>query len=104
MAALTSMKMAPGGDKCCPTDNEYGYGLCLSLSAEQCEALGILGPIKPGTVVGLQAIATVMSATEEIEKLGESGTETRMQLQITDLGINQTGSASSAATTLYGDD
>lgn len=104
--ALTSMKTS-GSDACMPCDNSYGYGLMITLNGEQCEALGIMGPIKPGTKVTLQATATVMSATEELE--GDDSddqdgkTDVRLQMQITDLALNQSGAPSKAAATLYGE-
>ena len=97
--AMTSM--ATGDDA--PTNSPYGYGLSICLNGEQCEALGVLGPIKPGTKLGLTAIAMVVCASEELEGDDADGeTDVRLTLQITDLDINQGVDSGKTATMLYG--
>lgn len=102
---LVSMK-TEGEPDLSPSSPKYSYGLCISLDDDQCEALGIKGTIKPGTQVGIQALATVTRATEEIEEPTEgedAPTDIYLTLQITDLGLSA-GQGGSAATTLYGED
>ena len=83
--------------------SEYGYGLRLSLSDEQCEALGITSPIKPGTQITLQAIAVVVSSTEVLDSDEDGATDVCMSLQITDLGLGGAMTSAKASTLLYGD-
>lgn len=102
---LVSMK-SEGEQDMAPSSPKYSYGLCISLDDDQCEALGIKGTIKPGTQVGLQALAVVTRVTEEIEEPGEgesTPTDIYLTLQITDLGLSA-GQGGNAATTLYGED
>ena len=100
--AMTSM--ATGDDS--PgysMDSKYGYGLCIQLNGEQCEALGILGPIKPGTKVGVMAIAVVVSATERLEGDDADGaTDVCLSLQITDMDLNAGADKAATANILYG--
>lgn len=113
--ALVSMKMEESSSEMYASKpSPYGYGLCITLTDDQCEALGILGPIKPGTNVGLTAIAMVTRAEESVEEPGEMGeggemgesgasTDICLTLQITDLEIKAPG-VSTAAKTLYGEE
>ena len=100
--AMTSM--ATGDDDAgYSMDSKYGYGLCIRLNGEQCEALGITSPIKPGTSVGLMAIAIVTSATERLEGEDADGeTDVSLCLQITDLDLNAGATPGATATLLYG--
>jgi hypothetical protein len=98
--AMTSMATGDDGPT---TASKYGYGLCITLNGEQCEALGIKGPIKPGTTLGLQAIAMVTSATERLEGDDDDGeTDVMLSLQITDLDINTGSTNGQTATLFYG--
>ena len=108
--ALVSMKMEESSSEVyVGKPSPYGYGLQITLTDDQCEALGILGPIKPGTSVGLTAIAMVTRAEESLEEMGEGEggeggeTDTCLTLQITDLEIKAPG-VSTAAKTLYGEE
>jgi hypothetical protein len=85
---LVSMKIDGSAD-CAPCPVEaYPYGLRICLNHEQCEALGILGPIKAGTQLSVQALVTVVRCAEEAEVDGDDeGTDISLDLQITDLGI-----------------
>lgn len=101
---LVSMKSEREPDLS-PSSPKYSYGLCISLDDDQCAALGIKGTIKPGTQVGIHALATVTRATEEIEEPTEGGaapTDIYLTLQITDLGISA-GQGEDAAAKLYGE-
>lgn len=100
---MAMVSMATGDDgPSYSMDFKYGYGLCINLNSEQCEALGILGTIKPGTKVGLMAIAVVVSATERLEGDDADGdTDVSLSLQITDMEMNA-GAQTDMASTLYG--
>lgn len=86
-------------------DNPYGYGLCINLSEEQVEALGLkdYAPAA-GSTVGLRAIALVTQKVEEADPDGDGdGIDVRLSLQITDLEVTPGGQGSSGASTvLYG--
>jgi hypothetical protein len=105
---LASMKL--GNDEYRGVDrNPYGYGLTIELDDDRCEALGIKGPIKPGTVIGLQALAVVTRSVEMLESAddvaeGETSNDVCLSLQITDLGLSMEGQGTKTATILYGDD
>ncbi|CAB5162313.1 hypothetical protein UFOVP152_19 [uncultured Caudovirales phage] len=84
--------------------SKYGYGLMLRLDEDQCEALGITEALRAGTKVTLQAIGLVTSATESVESDGDdTGPDVCLSIQITDLGVQAQGTASNAATLLFGD-
>lgn len=76
-------------DYCKPCPPEaYPYGLRLCLNDDQCEALGIVGPIKAGTVVQVVAMATVVRCTESTELDGDdTGNDIALDLQITDMAL-----------------
>lgn len=101
---LVSMKVKDddyGSSACMPS--QYGYGLCLNLNAEQCEALGITQAIPAGTIITIMAQAIVESVTESVENDGDDkGNDIRMSLQITDLGLEPVGTAVDASSLLYG--
>jgi len=68
--------------------NPYGYGLCIRLNDDQCEALGITAPLPAGSKVTLSALAFVKEAVQSVEDdKDDSGTDVRMELQITDLEV-----------------
>ena len=105
---LTSMKL--GNEEYRGVDrNPYGYGLTIELDSDRCEALGIKGPIKPGTVIGLQALAVVTRSVEMLEgadevSKGEDGNDISLSLQVTDLALSPGDQSAKTATILYGDD
>lgn len=81
----------------------YPYGLCLHLSQEQLEKLGI---------TALPAVGTEMTLTAKVFVKGTSAYETQggkdmsMDLQITDMELGASDKAPTAersATLLYGD-
>ena len=83
--------------------NPYGYGLCIRLNPNQCEALWITTPPVAGKVLSLRAMATATSVTQEAD-IGEDDKEVYLELQITDLSIGSASSASKSASMLYGPD
>lgn len=98
---LTSMKREDGsGDLCCDM-NRYGYGLQLNIDDDQCEALGIAKAVPVGTRVTIQATGIVTRSGECLEA---DGTGVNVSVQITELGMQQQGKASNAASLIYGDD
>lgn len=102
--ALISMKVDEKESYAAPADNPYGYGLCIYLNEDQVEALGLSGnPPRPGTSVGIRAIAQVVSVTQDadLDQDGD-GVDTSLRLQITDLEVQPTGAMSSDASLLYG--
>lgn len=80
--------------------HEYGYGLCINLEEEQCDALGITTLPAPGQVVMIRARAVVTRT--RVENDGE-GPENHMSLQITDMELGGAQAEQSPATMLYGD-
>jgi hypothetical protein len=84
--------------------NPYGYGLCICLDDDQCEALGFKAPLPAGSRVVLRGLAIVVEATQSVEMDGDdAGPDVRMRLQITDLEVVPKGGSSSAdlAASLY---
>lgn len=75
--------------------DEYGYGLCIHLNDDQCEALGITSPIEAGKVVNIQAKAFVKRAEQSVEDNGDdTGTDVALTLQITDMAMQESGKTS----------
>ncbi len=103
--ALVDMKQGDG-DHAMPT-NPYGYGLRICLSEDQVEALGLQrNPPSAGATVGLRALATVVTVTQDADVDGDSdGIDVTLALQITSLEITPEGgqSSSNSASMLYGD-
>ena len=66
----------------------------ISLTSDQCEALGISKAMPAGTVVMLRAKAYVAEATERVEGGDEGeGPDVSLSLQLTDMELApQTGS------------
>jgi hypothetical protein len=86
-----------------PMQSNYGYGLCLCLDDDQCEALGITNALPAGTIVMIQAKAIVKSATESVEQDGDdTGNDVRLEVQITDMALEPVGTAKNAAEILFG--
>lgn len=102
--ALVNMKM---GDEAyeATKPNAYGYGLCISLTEDQVEALGLkASPPAAGSSVGVRAIAQVVSVTQDADVDGDGdGVDVTLRLQITDLEITPgaTGGNRQAASMLY---
>ena len=86
--ALVSMKTDEGAGMEAPEPSPYGYGLCLHLNDDQCEALGIKQPLAAGAVVMLTARAYVKEATARAEEDGDDkGPDVCMTLQVTDMEL-----------------
>lgn len=83
---------------------QYPYGLCIDLSKDELEKLGITALPKVGAEMKIMAVAYVKS-TSAYETQGE-GKDMRVSLQITDMAIEGTTDGerqASAANGLYGD-
>ena len=103
---LTSMKTSES-DAVEYKPNPYGYGLCISLSEDQVEALGLKNnPPAAGSSVGLRAIAQIIRVEQNADVDGDGdGVDVCLALQITDLEVTPGAmSSQSAATSLYGGD
>ncbi len=101
--ALIDMAVEGNNDYPVASDNPYGYGLCINLTEEQVEALGLkANPPAAGSSVGIRAIATVMTVTNEFDEDGDGDVDVRMSLQITAMEVNSESKNNSAADTLYG--
>ena len=100
--ALASLKQSSNA-YVSPMENEYGYGTCLSLSAEQCQALGITVAPPAGTVFKVVAMGVAKSVTEKIS--GEERPEVFLELQLTEMELTPEKSRSRAelAKALYPD-
>lgn len=86
---------------------KYNSSLCLYLSDEDCEKLGIDRALPPGTVVKIEANAIVTSATEHLEGPNDegedpNGNDVSLSVQIVEMGVEPVGSAKNAADILYG--
>lgn len=77
----------------CVEDNPYGYGLRISLSEEQVEALGLeSNPPAAGSQVGIRATARVVRLTQEADPSDEDkDVDVTLALQITDLEVIPNG-------------
>ena len=92
---LVSMKTDDSGCMADCAPNPYGYGLCLRLNDDQCEALGIKAPLAAGATVTIQARAVVVEATARTEADGDDkGPDISLALQITDMGLSQSSARS----------
>jgi hypothetical protein len=108
--AMTSMKTDDDRD-CypCPS-NPWGYGLTISLTEDQVEALGLKNnPPPAGSTVGIQAIAIVTSVTQDADIDGVSGdgdndgVDVTLRFQITDMEVTGASTGPAPATMLYGE-
>lgn len=77
----------------CPPE-AYPYGLRICLNDDDCEKLGILGPVKAGTKLSVRAITTVVRCSEEIDLAPDAEdvatkekSDIYLDLQITDMEI-----------------
>lgn len=89
---LVSMKQAPKDkrvdDGCCAMEGErpdYPWGLRITLTDEQIEALGIKTLPAVGAPVAIEAVGTVQSVSDEAVDNGKSNR--RIELQLTDLAM-----------------
>lgn len=99
--ALVSMKREPDNEPYeHELESEYGYGTCIHLDEDQCNALGITTLPTPGQVVMIRARAVVTRTM--VENDGE-GPENHMSLQITDMELGGAPTEQSAASMLYGE-
>lgn len=99
--ALVSMKRKPDNEPYeHAMDSEYGYGTCIHLDEDQCEALGLTTLPAPGQVVMIRARCVVTRTM--VEDDGE-GPENHMNLQITDMELGASNDSPSAASMLYGE-
>lgn len=105
---LVSMKKegGHGHDCCCDkampsscSEPDYPWGTRLNLDEEQIAALGMKALPAVGAPVGVEAVATVISVSEEQR---DGKTYRRMELQITDLAIAAAGTNKYAR--IYADD
>lgn len=92
--------MLGGSDDMAP---KYPYCLTLYLGEDEFDKLGIKNAFPPGTIVKIEALGIIQSSTESVERDGDdSGNDVSSSIQITDLGIEPQGTATDAATRLYG--
>jgi hypothetical protein len=97
MTELVSMKI----DEAACLAEAYPYGLRICLNNDQCEALGVKGPISAGTKLGITALVVVAQCTESTEMDGDdTGNGVRLELQITDMALTAPPSQVNA-TALY---
>jgi hypothetical protein len=75
---------------------EYSYGLCVNLSEEEIEKLGI-GLPKVGRTFELHALVEVKSVSKSDD--ASSGERRSVSLQITDMAL---GTAKAPSDTIYG--
>ena len=103
--ALTSMKTSEENDAPeAVRSNPYGYGLEIRLNEDQCEALGITTPPTPGSKVMIKAATIVVEVRQTVEVDGDdTGPNTYMCLQITDLELGASEGNSASASLLYAD-
>jgi hypothetical protein len=93
--ALVSMKTKPEDRPDPLGDNPYGYGTEIRLNEDQCKALGIMAPMAAGSVVKVEAMAFVKSATQTVgDDADDTEPEVYMCLQITDMGLTPTAKRS----------
>ena len=103
--ALVSVKRDREDDYPSPSVQQYPYGLEISLDDDTCKKLGINSGMKPGTEVGVKAVAIVTRSAEALDPdKDENGTEVHLCLQITDLEVTTGSVASDAGKKLYGSD
>lgn len=89
---MISMKTSEQVEMCLHDRNPYGYGTRICLDAEQCRALGITEPLPVGSHVAVEAKTVVVRGSEELEPTDKGGKpEVRVELQITDLGLQPVG-------------
>ena len=100
--ALASLKQS-NRDYASPMDNEYGYGTCLSLTAEQSKALGITAAPPAGTVFKIVAMGVAKSVTEKISSHDQPEVFLELQLMEMELTPEKSRSRDELAKALYPD-
>ena len=102
---LVSMRTEDSGGVSEAKPNPYGYGLCIALTEEQVEALGLKdSPPAAGSVASVQASAVVVAVNQEADPDGDGdGIDVCLRLQITDMAVSLEGmTMQKAASVLYG--
>ena len=101
---LANLKNAADVDYATPyTPPAYPGGVCIYLSEEQCEAMGIAKALRAGTQVRIQALGIVTTCSESLERDGDDkGPDISLSVQITDMGLEPQGVVRDAAAKLYG--
>lgn len=106
--AMTNMKMSAdeakeySGEATMASDApEYPYGLCLRLDDDALEKLGLTVLPAIGTELMVMAKVIVKSTSAYSRQGGEDHKD--VELQVTDMELGPVSSASSAASTLYGE-
>lgn len=101
--ALVDMKVAEQDNA--PVDisqNSYGYGLCISLTDDQVEALGLEKNYPAaGSVVSINAIAKVVQVRLDAEE-GDDDKDIDVSLQLQITAMEVTPSQTNSAEVLYG--
>lgn len=95
--ALVSLKQSPDSYMPSVMEDSYGYGTCLRLTDDQCQALGITAAPPAGTVFRIAAVAVAKSVTEEVGDTAGEAPEVCMELQLTEMELTpEKGSRSRA--------
>jgi hypothetical protein len=82
----------------------YPSGMCIYLSDEECEAIGLTAPLPPGTEVNITAKGIVVSSSASVDNDADGGEdEVTMSIQITDIDLKENGKLQNAAAMLYGE-
>ena len=71
---------------CCIDDNPYGWGLNLYLDDDRMKKFNFDKPLETGTVVRIEALATVTGNAENASL--KHGKRVSMDLQITDMELS----------------
>lgn len=100
--ALVSLKQSRA-DYSAPMGDEYGYGTCISLTDEQCQALGITTPPPAGTVFAVNAIAVAKSVTEQVSHDDRPAVRMELQLTMMELTPEKKRTREDTAKSLYPD-
>lgn len=88
MVNMKRRKAAPSKNEVCetvPADDQYPWGLRLTVGTEELDKLDLGRLPLPGAVVSLSGKARVVSVSEEVR--GRDKTDRRLELQITDLDL-----------------
>jgi hypothetical protein len=105
--AMVNMKSKPGEKSPEATQSteykepEYPYGLCIRLSKDELDKLGITSLPTVGAKMTITAAAFVKSTSAY--ETQDSGKDMSIELQITDMEIGAAQAKGEAATMLYGD-
>jgi hypothetical protein len=105
--AMVNMKSKPGENNAETAQSteykepEYPYGLCIRLSKDELDKLGITSLPAVGAKMTITAAAFVKSTSAY--ETQDSGKDMSIELQITDMEIGAAQAKGEAATMLYGD-